>query len=274
MEIMDLPLQEAQPEAVAEENATAVTESDLAVPEPAAMPEDISEISGGETAPAVENDENIVPDVAIKVKFNKQERTYSAEEAAPLVEMGLKWESFRPHYEKLRYLALINEKSVGELIDGLLEESDSRLYSRIMQKTGDEAEAARVFEKEKKELEKRLEQLVQKEEESERQSMLEQKEEIEQRLANEFLLLAEEFSGQFGSFADVPEAVVECAVNENISLLDAYLRHQHREAKRIEAERIRQMELSARTAGSLSDSGIPPCYELDEFEQAFYKALQ
>jgi len=274
VEIMDLPLQEAQPEAIAEENETAATENDFSIPEPAAIPDE-GEISGVETAPASENGESAVPDVTIKVKFNKQERTYTAEEAAPLVEMGLKWESFRPQYEKLRYLASINEKSVGELIDGLIEESDSRLYSRIMEKTGgDEAEAARIFEKEKKELEKRLEQLAQREVESERQTMLEEKEEIEQRLANEFLLLAEEFSGRFNSFADVPEAVVDCAVNENISLFDAYLRYQHREAKKVEAERVRQMELSARSAGSLSDFGFPPGYELDEFEQAFYKALQ
>lgn len=270
----DFVMQNVQPKTPAKEDDIAGAGSDFSAT-PAAIPEKAVPPSQDRSSSPDDKGGGPEQTAVIKVKFNKQERTYSPEQAAPLVEMGLKWDSFRPQYEKLKYLASIQEKTVGELIDQLLEDSDNRLYSQIFdQAGGDEAEAKRTFEKQKAERQKRFEQLCLKEAEDELAEHAKQQALTEQRLADDFLKLSEEFSGCFGSFSDVPEAVVECAVSENIPLLDAYLRYRHREAKRIAAEQSRQIESAARSPGSLSDAGLSPSFELDEFEQAFYKALQ
>ena len=146
METREYPLQHAQPEAAAGEtgfDGAPLQESE----EPAAMPEtDEPRCQEQGDCPDAESGGAGQADV-IRVKFNKRERVYSAEQAAPLVEMGLKWESFRPQYEKLKFLASIQQKTVGQLIDGLIEERDDRLYRRIVKEMGgDEEKAAREFE--------------------------------------------------------------------------------------------------------------------------------
>ena len=132
METREYPLQHAQPEAAAGEtgfDGAPLQESE----EPAAMPEtDEPRCQEQGDCPDAESGGAGQADV-IRVKFNKRERVYSAEQAAPLVEMGLKWESFRPQYEKLKFLASIQQKTVGQLIDGLIEERDDRLYRRMVE---------------------------------------------------------------------------------------------------------------------------------------------
>lgn len=274
VETREYPLRHAQPEAAAGErdfDGAPLQESG----KPAAMPQtDEPRCQEQGDCPDAESGGAGQADV-IRVRFNKRERVYSAEQAAPLVEMGLKWESFRPQYEKLKFLASIRQKTVGQLIDGLIEEQDGRLYRRMVEEAGgDEEKAAREFEKQKAERQKRFEQFCRKEEEEERLLQAERQSKAEQRLADEFLKLTEEFPGCFNSFSDLPRAVVECAVLQDIPLFDAYLRYRHSEAKRAAAERERQQKSAGRSAGSLSDTGLSPDFELDEFERAFYKALQ
>ena len=142
METREYPLQHAQPEAAAGEtgfDGAPLQESE----EPAAMPEtDEPRCQEQGDCPDAESGGAGQADV-IRVKFNKRERVYSAEQAAPLVEMGLKWESFRPQYEKLKFLASIQQKTVGQLIDGLIEERDDRLYRRIVKEMGGDEERPR-----------------------------------------------------------------------------------------------------------------------------------
>ena len=147
VETREYPLRHAQPEAAAGErdfDGAPLQESG----KPAAMPQtDEPRCQEQGDCPDAESGGAGQADV-IRVRFNKRERVYSAEQAAPLVEMGLKWESFRPQYEKLKFLASIRQKTVGQLIDGLIEEQDGRLYRRMVEEAGgDEEKAAREFER-------------------------------------------------------------------------------------------------------------------------------
>lgn len=56
---------------------------------------------------------------------------------------------------------------------------------------------------------------------------------VEQRLAEEFCRLREECP-DISDFAALPAAAVTMAVEENVPLLDAYLRYEHRERRRIQ----------------------------------------
>lgn len=273
MEERQFPMQDAQPEAGAKEEN--FNQAVLPNFESAVIPEQKSQSEQVDGSFTDEGSGLPEQNTMIRVKYNKQERTYSAEQAAPLVEMGLKWDSFRPQYEKLKYLASSQQKTVADLIDQIMEEDDSRLYRQIMDEVGgDQAEVARIFEMRKAERQKKFEQMCLNEAEKENLEQVEQQAEIENRLANDFLNLCDEFPDRFSNFSEIPAPVVETAVNENISLFDAYLRYQHREAMRVAEEQRRQSDSAARSAGSLGDVNLSFEFELDEFEQAFYNALQ
>ncbi|MDD2362800.1 MAG: hypothetical protein PHH84_07610 [Oscillospiraceae bacterium] len=211
-------------------------------------------------------------DTTVCVKFNKQERTYTVEQAVPLVEMGLKWESFRPQHEKLRYMALSQGKSVSELIELVQEDFDERLYARLLEECGgNQAAAKRLHETQKAEMQRRYEQACAQEQIRQEQQDLQTG--LEERLADDFLLLVKEVPDRFAGFEDVPSAVVDSAVKENLCLLDAYLRYELQEKKKAAAAQATQAQAAARSAGSLEGKRNSPETDLNSFEHAFYTAL-
>lgn len=260
-----------------EAEAAKPSESEAQQPEPAdaakeTSPEPADSEADAEEEAAEKPAESEKP--LVKVKFNKQERAYTAEEAAPLVEMGLKWDSFKEKHEKLKFLAQSHGKSVGELIDLLVNSNDKLLYRQTLSEcSGNETAARRLFEVEKNERQRKFESAKAAEQEQAQREEQQERNQLQQRLADDFLTLSREVPDKYAKFADVPAPVVEAAVKENISLLDAYLRFEHRETHKSEAERSRQAQAAGRSAGSLGGDRGSPAPELDSFERAFHRAL-
>ncbi len=96
---------------------------------------------------------------------------------------------------------------------------------------------------------------------------------ITHRLAEEFLGLWEEFPALKGP-DDLPEAVLELAVGENIPLLDAYLRFRRQEERRVQAEEERRRRAAADSAGSLVQRGPEAQPEQEAFMRGFRRALR
>lgn len=71
------------------------------------------------------------------------------------------------------------------------------------------------------------------------------------RLAEEYDVLRREVPS-VGEFSALPDEVVRQAAEEGIPLMDAYLRWEHRERCRIEAERAAQSKAAASATGALS----------------------
>ncbi len=71
------------------------------------------------------------------------------------------------------------------------------------------------------------------------------------RLAEEYDALRREVP-TVGEFSALPDGAVRLAAEERIPLLDAYLRWEHRERCRIEAERTAQRTAAAAATGALS----------------------
>ena len=190
----------------------------------------------------------------IRVKYNKQERTYSIDEAVPLVEMGLKYESFKPHYEKLKFMASTTGQGVAELIDTLMESNENALYEKILDEVGgNEKVAKQLHEYQKAERKRKFDELVAQEVEREKKEAALEAEAENSRLAQEFIELKKEV-GKFNEFKDVPDAVLSLAAKKKISLLDAYLRYERSETKKAEAAKAKQAEAAKSSTGSLSDS--------------------
>lgn len=95
---------------------------------------------------------------------------------------------------------------------------------------------------------------------------------VTHRLAEDFLMLAEEFP-QFISPAQLPDGVLDMAAEQNISLLDAYLRYRLQEEKRVAAAAEKREQAARQSAGSLSRGAIQTPPEEDAFLRAFRAAL-
>ena len=188
--------------------------------------------------------------------------------------MGLKWDSFKENHEKLKYLALSHGKSVGELIDSLMDGNDKLLYQQVLSECGDNEDAAqKLFAMQKSERQRKFEEANVREREQGAREERQERDRLQKRLADEYVALSGEIPGRFSRFADIPDPVIREAVKENISLLDAYLRFEHRESQKSEAERAKQADSAKRSAGSLSGEQTAPEPDLDSFERAFHRAL-
>ena len=96
---------------------------------------------------------------------------------------------------------------------------------------------------------------------------------ITHRLAEEFFLLREEFPA-IHSPEQLPNAVLDMAVEKNLSLFDAYLRFCYEEHKRVQLEEQRRQEAAARSAGSLMQGTEESAPEQEAFLRAFRTALK
>lgn len=207
----------------------------------------------------------------VRVKFNKQVREYSIEEATPYVEMGLKYESFKPTYEKLKFIATTSGLSIPDLVDKLLETNERTVYEQILEKAGGNEEIAKeLHEAKKAERQRKYQELLQQEKEREEKELEAERQAERERLANEFIELKNATDGKFAEFKDVPKAVLNLAQKRNISLLDAYLRFEHEESKKREAAARKQAEAAKSSVGSLADTPETPDSAGDEFAKAFY----
>jgi hypothetical protein len=91
-------------------------------------------------------------------------------------------------------------------------------------------------------------------------------------LAEDFLTLAEEFP-QFVSPSQLPDEVLDLAADNEISLLDAYLRYRLQEEKRIAAAAEKRQQAAEQAVGSLSRGAVETPPEQDAFLRAFRSAL-
>lgn len=101
---------------------------------------------------------------------------------------------------------------------------------------------------------------------------IEEPTDVTQRLAEEFLVLAEEFP-QFTTPSQLPDGVLEMAVEQNIALLDAYLRYRLQEEKKVAAAAEMRQQAAKQSAGSLSRGAAERPPEEDAFLRAFRAAL-
>lgn len=229
----------------ADSNDTALVSADPADTGDTAAAEEEVVSQTGEAAPDA-TASSINEDVYLPV-YNGEVRPLKAserEEITTLLQLGLKQRAFLPSYERLRALAAANgAKSVQAYIDGLCKTQEEQCRQEAITRYGEEA-GARVYE-----LERAAREAAAPPEETAVQSVSDT-----DRLAAEFAALRKEWS-QYHSLRDVPPAVIEIAVKNGISLLDAHNRHVLAEVKR-QSRRASDDEAAAvGSSGSLADSG-------------------
>lgn len=249
----EMLMQETQPEVEAE------TEEETTEPEVTEeSTEEVTEVQETveETVDTSADDgeaEEALPPV-VRVKFNKQERAYSLDEATPLVEKGLKWDSFKETHEKLKDLAAGYGVPVSALIDNLTKNADEKLYEQTLEECGsNEAVAKKLFAANKAERDSKIKAARDEEAQRVQREQEDEKTQLQTRLAADFEELQKEQPDKFAKFADVPQKVLDDSVKSGRSLYDAYLRYERAEARKSESVKVKQAAAAKVSTGSLND---------------------
>lgn len=177
-------------------------------------------------------------DGSLTVRFNHQDRVVSREEAVRLAQQGLKYQSLEPTLVQLRRAAAISGRSASQLLSEWSSRAEAMCFADAVRRCGGNEQAAR--------------QLM----ESERDAVQRRHgDSLTERLANGFVQLQRAVP-QVTDIKQVPSEVWRDAVEQDIPLLDAFLRHRNREQQRIDAAAAASGKASADTVGALS-GGAP-----------------
>ena len=206
---------------------------------------------------------------ALVVKFNKQLRTLSPEEAKAFAQKGMKYDRVAPMLSQLSYLGSRQGKTAAELVASLLEADEAALREALAEQAGGDAE--------------RLEELLAAEREKHGFSKSgadggaaepaggdlpgegsapgagsgAQPEPLLARLAREFVEL-KAACPEVGAVADLPDAVLADAAKTGRNLLDSLLRYRWNEARKAEAAAKSRQAAAGRSTGSLSAPAESP----------------
>lgn len=206
-----------------------------------------------------------ITDVKIPVKYNKQHIELSVEQASELAQKGMKFDDMRSVMDKLAYLSASTGKSAEKLIDALLEKNEKELSDRARELAGDDEVLfskllALEHSKNKKAFERALN--TQKELKREKENL------DNERIAEQFIELNKEFP-EIDNVNAIPKQTFEIAVNNGISLLDAYLRYKHREDIRVKTAQQEQKLAAQSSVGSQRSSVLTE----NNLEDAFAKGV-
>lgn len=189
---------------------------------------------------------------SLPVQYNHEQRELNREDAVRYAQMGMRYEAQQPMMDKLRLMAAARGQSVTDFVNSWSDAEEKVIRDKKLQITnGDEAAAEILVQAEMEARRKAIadgEQREQAAQEAARQT-------LQDRLASEFIQLQQEFP-DLPDFSAVPKEVMEEAVRDNRHLLDAYLRYERREAKKIEKNTAAQASAAAASAGSQADQ--PP----------------
>lgn len=251
------------------ENNTNVTEATMQTETEETTPEDVSTeaIPQAEEAPADgESAENA--EKPFIVRYNHKDRELSREEAVTLAQKGMKYDSMTSVLDDLEYLSAIKEKPLNELLKEYISEEENAHKESIIDMYGDNEEVVDMFMKKyRQETKQKFESAKTTKQKAEEEAEKKAVETLEERIADEFVILKNEFP-EVTDVSAVPKSVLKEAEN-GTHLLDAYLRYKHQEKKRIDAEKQTAATNSKASAGKVSTGE-----NADPIMMAFLKGLQ
>ena len=195
-------------------------------------------------------DESVAVAPFLSLPHNHEIRDFNREETVDYVQTGI---YAKPILADLRYLAAQDGyKSVKDFLENLKSSAEASRLENLRGQLVDEgneellnsilaAETAKI---------KNAAGVI---EEDEKKAFASEYESEHSRLADEFIALNKEFP-DLKEFKDVPKQVLQLAQKEKITLLDAQLRFNHAENKKIKQAEMSSAAAAKSSTGSLSDS--------------------
>lgn len=189
------------------------------------------------------------PEFDLEVKFNKKMRRLNREEAVDYAEKGLYFDTVKPIYNKLDYIAAQRGISVEELVEGIYTADEQRHRDELIEKFGEDSgvidDLMKVYREGQKQ---KYEKIKSDREAAERQQEETERQSLETRLAAEFAEVKAEFP-EIKDFASLPKSVKTEAA-EGRDLLSAYLRYRHKEQTKIAAAASAESQAAKASTGS------------------------
>lgn len=224
--------------------------------------EDEASTAAQVTTPGQEDAGSTAQPITIPVNFEGTVMNLTLEEAASHIQRGMMYD------KKLTRLASDAGQSVEEYINSQYEAQKNALYEVMLRRANGDEDVARDL------LELALQKrnlAFEKAEEDKKAAAQAAKDSLDDRLASDFIELQAEFP-EYGKFGDLPEAVIREAVDKNISLYDALLRHRWTESKKIESAKQQQAQAAAASVGSQATQ--PPEKSPNPMIDALMEGLQ
>ncbi len=192
-------------------------------------------------------------------------RADAREEITTLLQLGMKQRDFLPQYERLSRLAADHgDASVKALIDRLCETAEKERFVNAV-KTYGETDGKRFYEMERAARERRYEEL-----EREKTSREQQAEnDRAQRLADQFSQLQAAYP-EYTDIRHLPREVIQSALTQDISLLDAYHRFTIAEQQRRKQEVSDAAAANKAATGSLAQTDHTAPSAIDAFVSGLY----
>lgn len=207
--------------------------------------------------PTAEEEAQPPAPVTVPVKFRHEQRDLTMEEATKYAQMGLLREAEQPMMDQLAMMAAGRGQTVQEFVDSWSRAEERALLEDKLKITGgnrEEAEKLLKFDLESR----RTACNARQQQEREQEAAAEQS--IVDRLATEFAEVQQEYP-EMTDYSNLPQEVINDAVRNNRHLLDAYMRYERREAKKINQNQATQAAAAKASAGGLADK--PPATEMD-----------
>lgn len=221
------------------------------------------------TAQEAEDTTGEEPAFVLPVQFNHENRELTLEEAQTYAQKGMQFDSMSPMLDKMRTIAAAQNISMKDMVDNLWGAFERSHRQEILQRVGGNEEAAdALMEKKRSEWNAAFETAKSTEAQAEQDS----RKALENRLMEGYTEIRETFPNEYPEFKNIPQAVVNDAIKNNRSLLDALLRYRHKEGVKIEQNKQTQQRAAAASAGSRVDKPTDDP-GLDSIERAFFDAL-
>lgn len=212
--------------------------------------EGAAETATSEAAPCEEKG-NAEPDFSLYVKYNKEKRSLTRDEAVNFAEQGIFYDTaVKPIYNKLDYLAAQKNCTINELLDGIITSEEDGYRKELLQKFSAEDpivdDLMKLYREKQKE---KYDKVLADRKAAEESAAEESRESLETRLAKEFTELKSEFP-DVSEFSSLPAEVKTDAANGR-DLLSAYLRYQHSQQMKAEAAQAAEKESAKASTGSV-----------------------
>ena len=232
-------------------------------------------LTGG-AVPLNENEDETLPEKVnaaqplVYAKFNKKRHAYTVTEAAPYVEMGLKWKDFKPEMDKLRYLTeAAGGLTVPEFLDTLVTDLEQKVYQKAVEECGDNQEGCRKAAFDMATLRRRFETLR----EAGLQAERTEQDAAQQASERSWEEARRTFPEIMGKSEELPAAIGEAMEKQGYSLFEACARYERQQSSRRAAARQVREEAKAASSGNLRSAVLHESSQAQSFMQGFSKGL-
>ena len=182
-------------------------------------------------------------EILIPVKFNKETKNLSLEEASSLAQKGMKYDSIKEEYDTLKELASAEGKSVAEYLKDIKEKKTETRLNELIDKCGGDKETAEHF------------------------LSLEMKENKSDDGFGEI----KKYFPEISSKEDLPEEVLQNQELHGSMLLDEYLRYLLKARLNTESNKKQNENAQNKSVGSQLNKNGEENRELNEFLKGIWK---